>query len=109
MFFGKLEDAAENYCANKAVEQRKYVTAAAGMAKTLGCNGAATDACAAQFPSDVMGFEACMSTVPGCFEGVISVDWGDMQAKYSAVENVYGGIDLVTAKQWDSLAQVYNY
>lgn len=109
LFLGKLEDAVDNHMANKAVEEQKYVHAAAGIAKTLGCNAQATDACAAQFSADVMGFEMCMQTVPGCLDGVVSVDWGDMQAKYSAVEKLHGGIDLVTARQWDQLAAVYNY
>ena len=109
MFLGKLEDAVDNYVANKQVEQARYVTAAAGIAKSLKCQPAATDACAAQFSSDVIGFEQCMTTVPGCMQGVISVDMGDLQAQYSAVEKVYGGIDVVTAKEWDNLAAAYNY
>ena len=109
LFLGKLEDAVDNYHAHTRIEEQKYVSAAAGIAKTLGCNAAATDACAAQFSADVMGFEACMSTVPGCLDGVVSVDWGDMHAKYSAIEKLHGGIDLVSAKQWDHLAEVYNY
>ena len=56
-----------------------------------------------------MGFSDCADRAAGCFNGVISVDWGDMQAKYAAVEKLHGGIDLVTAKQWDQLADVYKY
>ena len=104
MFGAKLETAAMNYEANKRVEQAEYVNAAAGLSYALNCDEEWTDYCTETFPADVMGWEMCMSDCPGCMDGIFEIDMGDLQAQYAAIETVYGGIDQVTAPQWNDLA-----
>ena len=109
LWFAKLQDSVDNYMANKKCEGKSYITAAAGIAKSLKCNAAATDKCAKTFPDDPEAFHECMETVPGCMDGVVDVNWGDLKARHAAIEKVYGGVDLVTDSQWENLAEVYQY
>lgn len=109
MFFGKLNEAAENYRENKMKEGAIYVKHAAAIAKQLKCNAAATDACARDFANDPMGFEMCMNLVPGCMDGLVSVDWSSLPAKHAAVQKVHGSVNALSASQWTDLAAVYAY
>lgn len=109
MFFGRLNEAAENYRANKMEEGAVYVEHAAVIAKQLKCDATATDACAKDFAYDPMGFEMCMSLVPGCMENIVSVDWASLPAKLSAVQKVHGSVNALSAAQWNNLAAVYAY